>query len=104
MPAQAVDRWGVCFIMSQPPATQQLAYNQLTGHWEGRNSEWSLWMDDATFHAYVMAWLEGQYITQPTPTQLQGAVAHCTQFCYWKNCELNFDHHVHKIFQSGVKP
>ncbi len=35
-----------------------LTYQTDTGHWAGANAQFSIWMTDETFRAYVASWYE----------------------------------------------
>lgn len=84
-----------------PPVTPVqeplLLYDPQTDRWAGANTSFSIWMDDATFHAYVAAWYEWPTWLPDLPQEerLVATIAHCQRLCYWNGCERNYDRRVH---------
>jgi hypothetical protein len=74
-----------------------LNYQPETGRWSGANAQFSLWMDDATFRAYVASWVDWrQWLPHlPAAERQARAVAHCQRVRYWQGCERNYDRRVH---------
>jgi hypothetical protein len=77
-----------------------LVYQPEIGQWRGANAQFSIWMDDATFHAYVAAWYNWlQWLADRPPAERRtAAVAHCQRVRYWVGCERNYDRRVHIIY------
>lgn len=75
----------------------KLEYQPETGRWVGANAQFSIWMDDTTFLAYVASWYEWtRWLPDRPPVERRAAaVAHCQRVSYWFGCEKNYDPHVH---------
>jgi hypothetical protein len=73
------------------------------GHWSGANADDTLriWMSDETFQRYVAAYLEGHFLSHPTPEHHQAAVTHCACLSYWRGCH---DPNVHIIVVGAANP
>jgi hypothetical protein len=77
-----------------------LIYDQQTGHWRGANEQFSIWMDDATFRAYVASWYDWPaWLPDRTPAERHAlAVTHCQRVRYWFGSERNYDRRVHLTY------
>lgn len=86
--------------MARPAPEPLLTYDQHTGRWSGAHGSFSLWMDDATFRAYVAAWSQWPtWLPDRPPAERQAAaVAYCQRLCYWVGCERNYDRRIHFTF------
>lgn len=74
-----------------------LVYEPRTGRWSGANALFTIWMDHATFCAYVAAWYNWPaWLPDQSPQErYAAAVAHCQQVRFWSGCERNYDRRVH---------
>lgn len=74
-----------------------LTYDSQKGRWSGANAQFSVWMDDATFCAYVASWCDWQqWLPGRSPAERRAApVAHCQRVSYWFRCEFKFDQRIH---------
>ncbi len=74
-----------------------LTYDPQTDRWRGANEQFSIWMNDATFCAYVASWYDWrQWLPDYSPAERRvAAVAHCQRVMYWLGCERNYDRRVH---------
>lgn len=81
-----------------------LLYDRHTGRWAGANAWFVVWMDDATFRAYVAAWYEWPtWLPDRSPDErLAASVAHCQRLEYWRGCERNDDRRVHIIYYDRL--
>lgn len=75
----------------------KLEYQPEKGLWVGANTQFSIWMNDATFLAYVASWYEWtRWLPDHPPAERRAAaVAHCQRVSYWSGCEKNYDLRVH---------
>ncbi len=83
--------------MSTPFQEPLLNYDPVARRWEGENEEWMLWMDEATFDEYVMAWAALHKIGQTPQEWVTTAAEHCRHLYYWNGCEGNYDRRVHLV-------
>lgn len=74
-----------------------LTYDPHTNRWSGANAHFSIWMDDATFRAYVAVWYEQTTWLADRPVEecQAAAIARCQRLSYWAGCDRNGDHRVH---------
>lgn len=87
-------------VRAQPVISYQeplLTYDRQADRWYGANEHFSIWMDDATFHAYVTSWYNWRsWLPElPAAERRAAAVAHCQRVSYWRGCERNYDSRVH---------
>lgn len=74
-----------------------LTYDYQAGRWSEANEQFSVWMDDPTFQAYIASWYDWkQWLPDCLPAERRAAaMAHCLRVRYWAGCEHNFDPQVH---------
>lgn len=77
-----------------------LTYDPQAGRWYGKNEQFSIWMDDATFHADADFWYEWpRWLAGCPPAERRAAVTHCQRVIYGQRCERNDDPRVHFTYR-----
>lgn len=82
----------------------QLQYNSQLERWEGEDrSQWLyIWMNDATYHKHLKAYLEQQGIRDPHSAEALAAHDHCLRLSFWLDCP-DPDVHLRYYGQAAIE-